>query len=96
MEKRWWLFAKEKLEIKIQTKPLWLSILCSKFLQTCKNKVQNDCEVSVTFHVYKHEDKKNLFCSKEAEYTLSFGIDIWRQLDSAENNKMKQKIETLK
>lgn len=72
-------FAKEKLEIKIQTKPLWLTISYGKFIQTWKYKVLNNCKVSVTFHVYKHEDKK-MFCSKEA----GAYVELWdRQLEAA-------------
>lgn len=91
MQRGWWLFAKEKLKIKIQTKPLWLSISYGKFIQTWKYKVQNNCEVSVTFHVYKHEDKKICFAQRRLEHTLSFEIDSWRQLDSAENTKINKK-----
>lgn len=59
-----------------------------KFIQTWKHKVQNCCEVSVIFHVYKHQDKKICSAQRRLEYMSSFGVDSWRPLDSAENNKI--------
>lgn len=89
-ETGWWLFAKKSWKWKSRpTSPGWVFHMANTF--RFENRKCRITEVSVTLHVYKNEDKKICFAGRRQDHTLSLGIDSWRQLGWAENNKINKK-----